>query len=167
MEGEDDRLIRFLAKHDHWTPFAHPQAQFRVTAPIYIANQLKRHQDRVRAQRGLEALHRHGADVRGHRRVARQADRWRQARKQRERLTKSDCQILHENWRRPPGRVTAVESFTRSFWPLASLRSRRAPFSRSPCTPRGTGPGASTPGLACAASDSIRMRRKRTESSPR
>ena len=44
VRGEDDRLIRFLAKNDHWTPFAHPQAQFRITAPIFIANQLKRHQ---------------------------------------------------------------------------------------------------------------------------
>ena len=45
VPDEDDRkLIRYLAKHEHWTPFAHPQAQFRITAPIYIANQLKRHQ---------------------------------------------------------------------------------------------------------------------------
>ena len=44
VRGEDDRLIRFLAKNDHWTPFAHPQAQFRITVPIFIANQLKRHQ---------------------------------------------------------------------------------------------------------------------------
>lgn len=43
-ETRDDRLIAYLARHDHWTPFAHPQAQFRISAPIYVANQLKRHQ---------------------------------------------------------------------------------------------------------------------------
>ena len=44
FEERDEKLIHYLADHDHWTPFAHPQAQFRITAPIYIANQLKRHQ---------------------------------------------------------------------------------------------------------------------------
>ena len=40
----DLRLISYLADHDHWTPFAHPQACFRIDAPIFVANQLKRHQ---------------------------------------------------------------------------------------------------------------------------
>ena len=40
----DQKLIRYLAEHNHWTPFAHCQAQFRITAPIFVANQLKRHQ---------------------------------------------------------------------------------------------------------------------------
>ena len=40
----DERLIRYLASHEHWTPFAHPQIQFRIEAPIFVANQLKRHQ---------------------------------------------------------------------------------------------------------------------------
>ena len=40
----DERLIAYLAKHSHWTPFAHCQAQFRIDAPIFVANQLKRHQ---------------------------------------------------------------------------------------------------------------------------
>ena len=40
----DARLIAYLAKHDHWTPFAHPQATFRIEAPIFVSNQLKRHQ---------------------------------------------------------------------------------------------------------------------------
>ena len=37
------RLILKLAGDDHWTPFAHPQIQFRIVAPIFVANQLKRH----------------------------------------------------------------------------------------------------------------------------
>lgn len=40
----DAKLIAYLAAHEHWTPFAHPQATFRITAPIFVANQLKRHQ---------------------------------------------------------------------------------------------------------------------------
>lgn len=38
----DVKLIKYLAKHGHWSPFSHPQIQVRVTAPIFIANQLKR-----------------------------------------------------------------------------------------------------------------------------
>lgn len=41
---KDKKLINYLAKHGHWTPFAHPQLSVRVTVPIFIANQLKRHQ---------------------------------------------------------------------------------------------------------------------------
>ena len=43
-DEKDTRLIRYLAKHDHWTPFAHPQIQVRVTVPLFIAAQLKRHE---------------------------------------------------------------------------------------------------------------------------
>lgn len=38
----DTKLIRYLAKNGHWSPFSHPQIQVRVTVPIFIANQLKR-----------------------------------------------------------------------------------------------------------------------------
>lgn len=41
---QDERLVEYLAKHKHWTPFAHPQLQFRVTAPIFVARQLGKHQ---------------------------------------------------------------------------------------------------------------------------
>lgn len=44
LSKPDQKLIKYLAKHGHWTPFAHPQIQMRVTVPIFIANQLKRHQ---------------------------------------------------------------------------------------------------------------------------
>lgn len=37
------RIIRYMAKNGHWTPFAHCHVTFRVTVPIFVANQLKRH----------------------------------------------------------------------------------------------------------------------------
>lgn len=39
----DGRLIRYLAREGHWTPFAQPQAQFRIEAPIFVARQWYRH----------------------------------------------------------------------------------------------------------------------------
>ena len=38
-DGKDDRLIEYLAEHEHWTPFGHPQVQLRITAPIFVARQ--------------------------------------------------------------------------------------------------------------------------------
>jgi len=39
----DAKLIKYLAKHNHWTPFAHVTATFRVAAPIFVARQLFKH----------------------------------------------------------------------------------------------------------------------------
>ena len=41
---KDAKLIRYLAKHKHWTPFGHCQATFRIKAPIFVARQLGKHQ---------------------------------------------------------------------------------------------------------------------------
>jgi thymidylate synthase (FAD) len=41
---KDAKLIRYLAKHKHWTPFGHCQATFRIKAPIFVARQLEKHQ---------------------------------------------------------------------------------------------------------------------------
>ena len=41
---DDSRLIRYLAKHNHWSPFGHASLQFHVTAPIFVARQLVKHQ---------------------------------------------------------------------------------------------------------------------------
>lgn len=41
---KDSRLINYLAKHDHWSPFAHTSIQFKIGAPIFIARQLVKHQ---------------------------------------------------------------------------------------------------------------------------
>lgn len=39
----DAKLIRYLAKHNHWTPFAHTQITLRVTCPIPIRTQCFKH----------------------------------------------------------------------------------------------------------------------------
>ena len=45
--GEDvrshPRLIRYLAKHDHWTPFAHNSISLRMAAPVPIRTQCFKH----------------------------------------------------------------------------------------------------------------------------
>jgi thymidylate synthase (FAD) len=40
----NERLIKYLARHGHWSPFSHPQVTFQVQAPIYVARQLAKHQ---------------------------------------------------------------------------------------------------------------------------
>ena len=44
LRDQDKRLIAYLAKNGHWSPFAHPQASFRISANIAVARQLYRHQ---------------------------------------------------------------------------------------------------------------------------
>lgn len=39
----DGKLVNYLAKHKHWTPFAHPQITLRIKAPIFIRTQLFKH----------------------------------------------------------------------------------------------------------------------------
>jgi len=38
------KLITYLAKHKHWSPFAHCTLQFHIKAPIFVARQLAKHQ---------------------------------------------------------------------------------------------------------------------------
>ena len=40
----DEKLIRYLAKHGHFTPFTHPQITLRETVPIFLARQRFKHQ---------------------------------------------------------------------------------------------------------------------------
>ena len=40
----DVKLINYLAKHNHWTPFAHTSLSFRIKAPLFVARQLGKHQ---------------------------------------------------------------------------------------------------------------------------
>ncbi len=40
--GKEARLIGYLARNGHWTPFGHPHMTFRVVTPIPIARQLMR-----------------------------------------------------------------------------------------------------------------------------
>jgi len=44
LSDSEVRLIDYLARHEHWTPFAHVGAQFRIKAPIFVARQLVKHQ---------------------------------------------------------------------------------------------------------------------------
>jgi len=44
LTEKDERLINYLAKHNHWTPFGHCFLQFRIKAPIFVARQLAKHQ---------------------------------------------------------------------------------------------------------------------------
>lgn len=40
---KDAKLIRYLAAHDHWTPFAHTTVSLRVGAPVPIRTQCFKH----------------------------------------------------------------------------------------------------------------------------
>ena len=40
----DTRLINYLAKHNHWSPFGHATMQLHIKAPIFVARQLVKHQ---------------------------------------------------------------------------------------------------------------------------
>lgn len=43
LSDKDIRLIGYLAREGHWSPFAHPQIQLHVKAPIFVARQLDKH----------------------------------------------------------------------------------------------------------------------------
>ena len=43
LDPKDVKLIKYLAKHNHWSPFSHCFIQFRVKAPIFVARQLMKH----------------------------------------------------------------------------------------------------------------------------
>jgi thymidylate synthase (FAD) len=43
-EENNARLIKYLAQHNHTSPFRHPQIQYRITCPIFVERQLFKHQ---------------------------------------------------------------------------------------------------------------------------
>ena len=43
LKEKDAKLIRYLAKHKHISPFGHAFASFHVKAPIFVARQLVKH----------------------------------------------------------------------------------------------------------------------------
>lgn len=43
MSGRDEKLIQFLAKHNHISPFFHPQIRMRLKMPIFVAREWFRH----------------------------------------------------------------------------------------------------------------------------
>ncbi len=44
MTLQDERLLNYLAKHRHVSPFFHPQIRFRFKMPIFVAREWFRHQ---------------------------------------------------------------------------------------------------------------------------
>ena len=44
LDESDERLIRYLARNNHWTPFSQVQIQFRITMPIFVSRQWYKHQ---------------------------------------------------------------------------------------------------------------------------
>lgn len=42
--GSDERLIKYLAREGHFTPFCHPHLTLHVKAPVFVARQLVKHQ---------------------------------------------------------------------------------------------------------------------------
>jgi len=43
-EEANGKLISYLAKHEHWSPFAHTSISLRLKVPIFVARQLAKHQ---------------------------------------------------------------------------------------------------------------------------
>lgn len=41
---KDTKLVHYLARHKHWSPFSHCFLQFYIKAPIFVARQLAKHQ---------------------------------------------------------------------------------------------------------------------------
>ena len=43
LKKKDEKLIRYLAKHKHISPFGHCFASFHIKAPVFVARQLVKH----------------------------------------------------------------------------------------------------------------------------
>lgn len=43
LNNQDAKLVAYLAHHNHWTPFSHPQITLRETVPIFVARQRFKH----------------------------------------------------------------------------------------------------------------------------
>jgi len=44
LQHKDEKLIKYLAEHQHKSPFNHAFATFHVKAPIFVARQLQKHE---------------------------------------------------------------------------------------------------------------------------
>ncbi len=44
FDDSDKGLVKYLASHNHWTPFSQPQLQLRIKMPIFLARQYFKHQ---------------------------------------------------------------------------------------------------------------------------
>lgn len=41
---QNNKLLRYLASHGHWSPFSHTSLKLRFNAPLFVARQLAKHQ---------------------------------------------------------------------------------------------------------------------------
>lgn len=44
LSEKDTKLVHYLAKHEHYSPFGHCFASFHIKAPIFVARQLVKHE---------------------------------------------------------------------------------------------------------------------------
>jgi thymidylate synthase (FAD) len=44
LSEKDTKLIHYLAKHKHYSPFGHCFARLRITAPVFVCRQLVKHE---------------------------------------------------------------------------------------------------------------------------
>ena len=44
FKDNDRKLIEYLAKHNHWSPFSHAFMSLRISSPIFVSRQLAKHQ---------------------------------------------------------------------------------------------------------------------------
>lgn len=43
LDDKDKKLLRYLAKHKHYTPYEHTSLTVKITCPLYIRSQIMRH----------------------------------------------------------------------------------------------------------------------------
>lgn len=44
LDDRDKKLLKYLARNNHWTPFGHTALSYRIKAPLFVARQLGKHQ---------------------------------------------------------------------------------------------------------------------------
>lgn len=47
-EDKDPKLLNYLAKHNHWTPYSHCFLSFRIKCPLFVRAQLIKHKIALR-----------------------------------------------------------------------------------------------------------------------
>ena len=134
MEHNDEKLIKYLAEHQHWSPFAHTSLQFHIQAPVFVARQLAKHQV------GLvwnEVSRRYVSDQPS----CYSPDKWRKAADDKKQGSTSQS-------------VQSSKLIT---------KSKHGSHYHKECTPSGTGPVACTPSAGSASSGWPPMPSKRPE----
>lgn len=44
LSEQDERLVKYLAKHGHWTPFGHTSITLHMKMPMFVQRQIDKHQ---------------------------------------------------------------------------------------------------------------------------